>query len=126
MVGTNALSRLQSTGRYALELEAVSRHFGALVALFSIFLPSFLLVYSVLPFWKSLRERPRIRAALAGINASVVGILFAALYQPVFVGGVSATNDFIGVIIDFGALMYWKLPPWLVVIGGGAIGALLL
>jgi chromate transporter len=104
----------------------ISGVFGALVALFSIFLPSFLLVYSVLPFWKSLRERPRIRAALAGINASVVGILFAALYQPVFVGGVSATNDFIGVIIAFGALMYWKLPPWLVVIGGGAIGALLL
>jgi chromate transporter len=99
---------------------------GALVALFSIFLPSFLLVYSVLPFWKSLRVKPRIRAALAGINASVVGILFAALYQPVFVGGVSATNDFIGVIIAFGALMYWKLPPWLVVIAGGAIGAVLL
>jgi chromate transporter len=104
----------------------ISGVFGALLALFSIFLPSFLLVYSVLPFWKSVRVRPRIRAALAGINASVVGILFAALYQPVFVGGVSATNDFIGVIIAFGALMYWKLPPWLVVIAGGTIGAVLL
>ncbi|MFT4732607.1 MAG: chromate transporter [Gammaproteobacteria bacterium] len=104
----------------------ISGFLGALVALFSIFLPSFLLVYSVLPFWKRLRVKPRIRAALAGINASVVGILFAALYQPVFVGGVSATNDFIGVIIAFGALMYWKLPPWLVVIAGGTIGALLL
>jgi chromate transporter len=63
---------------------------------------------------------------LAGINASVVGILFAALYQPVFVEGVSGTNDFIGVIIAFGALMYWKLPPWLVVIAGGVIGSVLL
>jgi chromate transporter len=104
----------------------ISGVLGALVALFSIFLPSFLLVYSVLPFWTSLRVKPRIRAALAGINASVVGILFAALYQPVFLSGVSATNDFIGVIIAFWALMYWKLPPWLVVIAGGAIGAVLL
>jgi len=104
----------------------VSGVFGALVALVSIFLPSFLLVYSVLPFWHSLRVKPRIRAALTGINASVVGILFAALYQPVFVNGVSETNDFIGVIIAFGALMYWKLPPWSVVIAGGAIGSILL
>jgi len=104
----------------------ISGVLGALVALFSIFLPSFLLVYSILPFWTSLRVKPRIRAALAGINASVVGILFAALYQPVFLSGVSATNDFIGVIIAFWALMYWKLPPWLVVIAGGAIGAVLL
>jgi chromate transporter len=104
----------------------ISGVFGALVALISIFLPSFLLVYSVLPFWKSLRVKPKIRAALAGINASVVGILFAALYQPVFLGGVSSTNDFIGVIIAFGALVCWKLPPWLVVLAGGAIGSLLL
>jgi chromate transporter len=104
----------------------ISGVLGALVALLSIFLPSFLLVYSVLPFWKSLRVKPRIRAALAGINSSVVGILFAVLYQPVFLGGVSAPDDFIGVIIAFWALMYWKLPPWLVVIAGGAIGAVLL
>jgi chromate transporter len=104
----------------------ISGIFGALVALVSIFLPSFLLVYSILPFWRSLRVKPRIRSALAGINASVVGILFAALYQPVFVSGVSETNDFIGVIMAFGALMYWKLPPWLVVIAGGAIGAVIL
>lgn len=104
----------------------ISGVFGALLALVSIFLPSFLLVYAILPFWQSLRVKPQIRAALAGINASVVGILFAALYQPVFVGGVSGTNDFIGVIIAFGALMYWKLPPWLVVIAGGVIGSVFL
>jgi chromate transporter len=100
--------------------------FGSLLALFAIFLPSFLLVYAILPFWQKLRTKPTIRAALVGINASVVGILFAALYQPVFVGGVSDTNDFIGVILAFGALMYWKLPPWLVVIAGGTIGAVIL
>lgn len=104
----------------------ISGVFGGLLALFSIFLPSFLLVYAILPFWQNLRTKLRIRAALAGINASVVGILFAALYQPVFVGGVSGTNDFIGVILAFGALMYWRLPPWLVVIAGGTIGALTL
>jgi chromate transporter len=104
----------------------ISGVFGALLALVSIFLPSFLLVYAILPFWQTLRVKPRIRAALVGINASVVGILFAALYQPVFVGGVSGTNDFIAVIIAFGALMYWKLPPWLVVIAGGVIGSVLL
>jgi len=99
---------------------------GGLLALFSIFLPSFLLVYAILPFWQKLRTKPTIRAALIGINASVVGILFAALYQPVFIGGVSGTNDFIGVILAYGALMYWRLPPWLVVIVGGTIGALIL
>ena len=104
----------------------ISGVFGGLLALFSIFLPSFLLVYAILPFWQNLRTKPRIRAALVGINASVVGILFAALYQPVFVGGVSGTNDFIGVIVAFAALMYWRLPPWLVVIAGGTIGALTL
>jgi chromate transporter len=55
-----------------------------------------------------------------------VGILFSALYKPVFVVGVSGTNDFIGVIIAFWALMYWKMPPWLVVIAGGVIGSMLL
>lgn len=99
---------------------------GAFLALFAIFLPSFLLVYAVLPFWQRLRVKPKVRAALAGVNASVVGILLAALYQPVFVGGVSQTQDFIGVMIAFVALMYWKLPPWLVVIAGGALGAVLL
>lgn len=99
---------------------------GAFLALFAIFLPSFLLVYAVLPFWQRLRVKPKVRAALAGVNASVVGILLAALYQPVFVGGVSQTQDFIGVMIAFVALMHWKLPPWLVVIAGGALGAVLL
>jgi chromate transporter len=104
----------------------ISGVFGALLALVSIFLPSFLLVYAILPFWQTLRVKPQIRAALVGINASVVGILFSALYKPVFVVGVSGTNDFIGVIIAFWGLMYWKMPPWLVVIAGGVIGSMLL
>lgn len=104
----------------------ISGLFGGLLALFSIFLPSFLLVYAILPFWQNIRTKPRIRAALVGINASVVGILFAALYQPVFVGGVSGITDFIGVILALYALMHWSLPPWLVVIAGGTIGALIL
>lgn len=104
----------------------ISGILGALIALFAIFMPSFLLVYGVLPFWQMLRQNSRIKAALIGINACVVGILLSALYQPVFVSAVSHISDFIGVVVAFFALTLWKLPPWLVVILGGLLGAVLL
>ena len=98
---------------------------GALVGLIAIFVPSFLLVIGALPFWEQLRRNMRAQAALAGINAAVVGMLLAALYQPVWTSAVVKPQDFGLALIAFVALMFWKLPPWLVVLGTGAAGWLL-
>ncbi len=98
---------------------------GGLIALVAIFLPSFLLVFGALPFWESLRRKPRIRSALAGINAAVVGLLLATLYHPVWTASVAAPGDFAGALLAFAALVFWKQPPWLVVIGCGLLFALL-
>jgi chromate transporter len=98
---------------------------GALICLLAIFAPSFLLVIGALPFWEQLRRSSRTRAALGGVNAAVVGLLLAALYDPVWTGAVHAARDAGWVLIAFVALMFWKLPPWLVVIASGAVGGLL-
>jgi chromate transporter len=65
------------------------------------------------------------QAALAGINAAVVGLLLAALYQPVWTSAILKPQDFGLALIAFLALMFWKHPPWLVVTGCGAAGWLL-
>jgi chromate transporter len=88
---------------------------GAAAALFAIFLPAFLLVVGVLPFWHSLRQRASAKRALFGINAVVVGMLLAALYNPVWTSAVHTPVDFGIVLAAFVLLMYWKLPPWLIV-----------
>jgi len=98
---------------------------GGLIALIAIFIPSFLLVVGALPFWEQLRQNLRTQAALSGINASVVGLLLAALYQPVWTSAILSTQDFCLALIAFVALMFWKLPPWLVVMVGGLTGWLL-
>ena len=98
---------------------------GGLIALVAIFVPSFLLVVGALPFWESLRQNLRTQAALSGINASVVGLLLAALYQPVWTSAILSTQDFALALIALVALMFWKLPPWLVVMAGGLAGGLL-
>jgi chromate transporter len=98
---------------------------GGIIALLAIFIPSFLLVVGALPFWESLRQNLRTQAALSGVNASVVGLLVAALYQPVWTSTILSTQDFIFALIALVALMFWKLPPWLVVIAGGVAGWLL-
>lgn len=98
---------------------------GGLVCLLAIFLPSFLLVAGALPFWEQLRRNVRTQAALAGVNAAVVGLLLAALYQPVWLSAVFKPQDFGLVVLAFVALMHWKLPPWLVVLGTGLAGWLL-
>jgi len=89
---------------------------GALVALIAIFLPSFLFVIGILPFWNRLRAIEAFQAALRGINAAVVGILIAALYQPIWISAIHAPLDFALGLLAFGLLMIWKLPPWVVVI----------
>jgi chromate transporter len=100
---------------------------GALICLVAIFLPSFLLVIGVLPFWEDLRRRSGARAALGGINAAVVGLLIAAFYDPVWTVGITGASDFALALAAFLLLFAWRAPPWAVVIlcalGGGLIAA---
>lgn len=98
---------------------------GGLLCLLAIFAPSFLLVAGVLPFWEQVRHQVRTRAALAAINAAVVGLLLAAFYNPVWINAVQTPGDFGLALIAFVALVFWKLPPWLVVFGCGIAGWLL-
>jgi len=105
--------------------QAPSGWLGGLVCLLAIFTPSFLLVVGALPFWERLRRHTRTHAALLGINAAVVGLLLAALYQPVWTSAIHAPQDFGLALVALIALMFWKLPPWLVVVGSGVAGWLL-
>lgn len=98
---------------------------GGLFALAAIYLPSFLLVIGILPLWERLRADARFRAAIAGVNAAVVGLLLAALYDPVWVTAIRAPGDLALALAAFGTLAWWKLPPWLVVLAGAAAGAAL-
>ena len=95
---------------------------GALVCLLAIFAPSFLLVAGALPFWEGLRAHPRMQAALAGVNAAVVGLLVAALYQPVWTSAIHTPQDFALALLAGVALMAWKLPPWLAVAASAGAG----
>lgn len=89
---------------------------GAMLALAAIFLPSFLLIAGALPFWNLLRSVPRFQSALKGINAAVVGLLLTALYRPVWTSAIYSSADFGLGLTAFGLLMFWKCPPWLVVV----------
>ena len=95
---------------------------GAVVCLLAIFAPSFLLVAGALPFWEGLRAHPRMQAALAGVNAAVVGLLVAALYQPVWTSAIHTPQDVALALLAGVALMAWKLPPWLVVAASAGAG----
>jgi chromate transporter len=101
---------------------------GAAWALVAVFLPSFLLVVGALPFWELLRQRAGFQAALRGINAAVVGLLLAALYDPVWTSAITGPADFGLALLAFGLLAFWRWPPWLVVaisaLGGSVIGLL--
>jgi chromate transporter len=96
---------------------------GAALALVAIFLPSFLLSVRGLPLWNLLRIPPSFQAALRGINAAVVGLLLAALYQPIWTSAIHAPADFALGLADFLLLMFWKWPPWLVVVCSALAGA---
>jgi len=97
---------------------------GGLICLVAIFLPSFLLLIGVLPFWDTLRRMPAVRSALLGVNAAVVGLLLAALYRPVWISAVFAPADFAIGLVAFLLLAMWAVPPWLVVIFGAAAASL--
>jgi chromate transporter len=97
---------------------------GAILALVAIFLPSFLLIAGALPFWDLLRSLPVLQSALKGVNAAVVGLLLTALYTPVWTSAIHSPADFGLGLVAFGLLMFWKCPPWLVVVAtafGGEI-----
>ncbi|MDQ0088682.1 chromate transporter [Paenibacillus anaericanus] len=98
---------------------------GAIIATIAIFLPAFLLIVGVLPFWNGLRHNNNVQGALHGVNAAVVGILLAALYNPIWTTSVNTALDFVLVLLLFGMLIYWKLPSWSVVLAGAAGGVLL-
>jgi len=97
---------------------------GALISLAGIFASSFLLVIGPLPFWDDLRRLRPMRSALLGVNAAVVGLLLAALYDPVWTSAIRSAADFGLALAAFVLLMFWKVPPWLVVVltaGAGAV-----
>ncbi|MFC4411571.1 chromate efflux transporter [Chungangia koreensis] len=96
---------------------------GAIIATIAMFLPSFLLVIGTLPFWSVIRTKSAVQASLKGVNAAVVGILLAALYDPVFVSAIQDHYDFIIALIAFGLLSYYKLAPWIVVVITAVLGA---
>ena len=75
---------------------------------------------------KSDSQTPRFQAALTAINAAVVGILLAALYDPIWTSTVNTTVDFAVALALFGLLAYWKLPPWIVVLIGAIVGSLVI
>jgi chromate transporter len=97
----------------------------AVVCLVAIFLPSFLLVVGILPFWEGLRRRETAQAVLRGVNAAVVGLLLAAFYNPVWTSGIFTKADFGLAAVAFLLLFLWRTPPWLVVVLCAAAGQLL-
>jgi len=96
---------------------------GAVLALVAIFLPGMLLMMGTLPFWDALRVRPAAQAAMRGVNAAVVGVLGAALYNPVWTTTVLAPADFALALAGFVLLTVWRAPP-LLVVGLGALAGI--
>jgi chromate transporter len=98
---------------------------GGLLATLAIFLPAFLLILGTLPFWTILSKNPAMKGALMGVNAAVVGILIAAFYHPIWTSSILDPIDFAFAAILFSMLVFWKLPPWIIV-ASGAVGGWLL
>jgi chromate transporter len=99
--------------------------FGAALGLIGIFLPGMLILLGTLPFWDSFRKREGAQAAMRGVNAAVVGLLGAALYNPLWVTSVKTPGDFGLALVGFTLLTVWRAPPLLAVvtcaIGGAAL-----
>lgn len=98
---------------------------GGMLATAAIFLPAFLLILGALPFWNQIRQNQKMKGALMGVNAAVVGILISAFYHPIWTSAILGPIDFAFAAILFSMLVYWKLPPWVIVLTG-AIGGLLI
>jgi len=89
---------------------------GATICLVAAFLPSFLLIIGVLPFWEALRKYDNMKFAMRGINAAVVGLLISAFYNPVWTSAILNPKDFGLALAAFLLLVFWKTPSWLVVL----------
>lgn len=98
---------------------------GGLVATAAIFLPAFLLILGALPFWDMLRNNDKVKGAVMGANAAVIGILISALYTPIWTSSILKPVDFALAAILFVMLVNFKLPPWVIVVTG-AIGGMLI
>ena len=98
---------------------------GASIALVAVFLPGFLILIGVIPFWDGFRKRESAQALMRGANAAVVGILGAALYDPVFTSAVVGAHQFALALSCFVLLTAWKAPPWIVVLVAAAGGVLI-
>ena len=94
--------------------------------LVAIFLPAWLLIGGALPFWNRFRAEAWAQAVLRGANAAVVGVLLAALYNPVWTQGVRGARDVAAAVVAFGLLQWWKAPPWLIVLLAAGAGEWLL
>ena len=101
------------------------RWLGGIVALVAIFLPSFLLVLGVLPLWDRVRAIVPVQKALLGVNAAVVGVLLAALYDPIWTSAIKGPSDFALAAAAFALLAFWKAPPWAVVLATAVTGWLI-
>lgn len=99
---------------------------GAALGLFAIFLPGILILLGTLPFWDELRQRARAQAIMRGINAAVVGLLGAALYNPLWITSVITNGDFAVALVGFILLTIWRAPPSVVVILGALAGIALM
>lgn len=111
---------------FAAYLGAVMKGWqGGVIATIAVFLPAFLLILGALPFWDSLRNNPKIKGAIMGVNAAVVGILLSAFYNPIWTSSIIEPIDFAFASILFSMLVFWKLPPWVIVLTG-AFGGLLI
>jgi chromate transporter len=98
---------------------------GAAIALGAIYVPSFLLLAATLPLWQRLRSREWVQAALRGVGAAVVGLLVAALYEPVWTSAILAPEDFAVALVALGLLAGWRAPAWAVVLVAAAGGELI-
>ncbi|MDE4086063.1 chromate transporter [Planococcus maritimus] len=98
---------------------------GGLFATAAIFLPAFLLIVGVLPFWDALRTNQKVKGAIMGVNAAVLGILISAFYTPIWTSSITQPADFALAAVLFSLLVYWKLPPWVIVLCGALGGTLI-
>jgi len=89
---------------------------GGLFCLVAVFLPSFLLIHGAYPYWEKIKQYQSMQNSIAGINASVVGLLLAAFYNPVWTNAILSSSDFAIALVLFLLLAFWKIPSWSIVL----------